>query len=69
VLAYQYIQALPSIASGTANKVWVVPAELTKAMENLGSAFVRPAGTGEAAAVDAAPAAVEAPSDPGTSTT
>ncbi|MFC6238468.1 SPFH domain-containing protein [Longivirga aurantiaca] len=41
VLAYQYLQALPSIANGTANKVWVVPAELSKAMENLGSAFTR----------------------------
>ncbi len=41
VLAYQYLQALPSIANGTANKVWVVPAELSKAMENLGSAFTK----------------------------
>ena len=39
VLAYQYIQALPSIANGTSNKVWVIPAELTTAMANLGSAF------------------------------
>jgi regulator of protease activity HflC (stomatin/prohibitin superfamily) len=39
VLAYQYLQALPTIANGTANKVWVVPAELSKAMENLGTAF------------------------------
>jgi regulator of protease activity HflC (stomatin/prohibitin superfamily) len=39
VLAYQYLQALPSIANGTANKVWVVPAELSKAMENLSTAF------------------------------
>jgi regulator of protease activity HflC (stomatin/prohibitin superfamily) len=47
VLAYQYLQALPSIANGTANKVWVVPAELSKAMENLGSAFdKRGEGTG-----------------------
>ena len=44
VLAYQYIQALPTIANGTANKVWVVPAELTKAMDNLGTAFLRPPG-------------------------
>ena len=44
VLAYQYIQALPTIANGTANKVWVVPAELTKAMDHLGSAFLRPPG-------------------------
>jgi hypothetical protein len=47
VLAYQYLQQLPSIANGTANKVWVVPAELSKAMENLGSAFdKRGEGTG-----------------------
>ncbi len=39
VLAYQYLQQLPSIANGTANKVWVVPAELTKAMDSLSSAF------------------------------
>ena len=45
VLAYQYLQALPSIANGTANKVWVVPAELTTAMQNLSGAFrASPAG-------------------------
>jgi regulator of protease activity HflC (stomatin/prohibitin superfamily) len=41
VLAYQYLQALPSIANGTANKVWVVPAELSQAMANHGSAFAK----------------------------
>ena len=40
VLAYQYIQALPEVASGDANKVWIIPAELTRAMESLSSAFV-----------------------------
>ncbi|MBX6355633.1 MAG: SPFH/Band 7/PHB domain protein [Micromonosporaceae bacterium] len=39
VMAYQYLQALPQIANGTANKVWVVPAELTKALEGITSAF------------------------------
>lgn len=39
VLAYQYLQALPHIANGTANKVWVVPAELSRAMDSLGRAF------------------------------
>jgi regulator of protease activity HflC (stomatin/prohibitin superfamily) len=39
VLAYQYLQALPTLANGTSNKVWIVPAELSKAMEHLGSAF------------------------------
>ena len=39
LLAYQYLQALPQIANGTSNKVWVIPAELTQAMANLGTAF------------------------------
>ncbi|MGO1975441.1 MAG: SPFH domain-containing protein [Propionibacteriaceae bacterium] len=38
LLAYQYMQMLPSIAQGDANKVWVVPSELNKALEGLGSA-------------------------------
>jgi regulator of protease activity HflC (stomatin/prohibitin superfamily) len=36
VLAYQYLQALPQIANGSANKVWVVPVEMTRALEGLG---------------------------------
>ncbi|NUQ89798.1 SPFH domain-containing protein [Glycomyces sp. MUSA5-2] len=39
LLTYQYLQTLPSIAQGTANKVWVVPAELTKALGGIGNAF------------------------------
>ena len=39
VLAYQYLQALPAIANGSASKVWVLPAELTHAMGQLGAAF------------------------------
>lgn len=39
VLAYEYLQALPALAEGSANKVWVVPAELTQAMGRLGGAF------------------------------
>jgi regulator of protease activity HflC (stomatin/prohibitin superfamily) len=38
VMAYQYLQALPQIANGSANKVWIVPAELTRALEGLGGA-------------------------------
>jgi regulator of protease activity HflC (stomatin/prohibitin superfamily) len=44
LLAYQYVQSLPAIAAGAANKVWVVPAELTSAMAMLSSAF---SGTGD----------------------
>ena len=39
LLAYQYLQALPQIAAGESNKVWVVPAELTAALQSFGSAF------------------------------
>ena len=39
VLAYQYLQALPQIANGQANKVWIVPVELTKALEGIGGAL------------------------------
>ncbi len=39
LLAYQYLQALPQIAQGDSNKIWVVPAELTNALENFAGAF------------------------------
>ncbi|MEV6601082.1 SPFH domain-containing protein [Actinoplanes sp. NPDC051346] len=39
VLAYQYLQALPQIANGTANKVWIIPTELSKALDGLGGAL------------------------------
>src|ERR1700733_236520 len=36
LLAYQYMQMLPQIAQGDANKVWIVPSEIGKALEGLG---------------------------------
>jgi len=39
VLAYQYLQALPQIANGTANKVWIVPTELSRALDGIGGAL------------------------------
>jgi regulator of protease activity HflC (stomatin/prohibitin superfamily) len=41
LLAYQYLQMLPQLAQGDANKVWIVPAELGKALEGLGNAVGR----------------------------
>jgi regulator of protease activity HflC (stomatin/prohibitin superfamily) len=63
VLAYQYLQMLPAIANGTASKVWVLPAELSSAMQHLGSAFsaMTPTSGPSAAAVEAAGASVEVP--------
>ena len=33
LLAYQYLQMLPKIAEGDANKVWIVPSEIGEALE------------------------------------
>ena len=37
LLAYQYVQALPQIAAGESNKVWIVPAEFQRALGRIGS--------------------------------
>src|SRR6516164_4406379 len=39
LLAYQYLQMLPEIAQGDANKLWIVPSELGRALEGLGGFF------------------------------
>jgi regulator of protease activity HflC (stomatin/prohibitin superfamily) len=42
LLAYQYLQALPQIAQGESNKVWIIPAEFQQALGRIGGAL----GTG-----------------------
>ena len=37
LLAYQYLQMLPKLAQGDANKVWIIPSELNDALKGLGS--------------------------------
>ena len=37
LLAYQYMQMLPTLAQGDSNKVWIVPSELNDALKGLGS--------------------------------
>jgi regulator of protease activity HflC (stomatin/prohibitin superfamily) len=39
LLAYQYLQVLPKIAEGQGSQVWMIPSELTKALEGFASAF------------------------------
>jgi regulator of protease activity HflC (stomatin/prohibitin superfamily) len=41
LLAYQYLQVLPQIAQGESNKVWIIPSEVTKALDALGGALPR----------------------------
>jgi regulator of protease activity HflC (stomatin/prohibitin superfamily) len=69
LLAYQYMQMLPQIAQGDANKVWIVPSEIGKALEGLGGFFSgatsRPAAPDQAAPDQAAPD--QAAPDPATS--
>src|SRR6195952_5417176 len=66
LLAYQYLQMMPKIAEGSANKVWVVPSEITKALEGLGSSVHEIAGIPHK--VDGPRKRVEVPTiDPNTS--
>jgi regulator of protease activity HflC (stomatin/prohibitin superfamily) len=41
LLAYQYLQTLPQMAQGDANKVWMIPSDFNKALEG----FARSLGT------------------------
>src|SRR5436190_6445794 len=48
LLAYQYLQVLPKIAEGSGSQVWMIPSELTKALEGFASAFGSPTTTSAA---------------------
>jgi regulator of protease activity HflC (stomatin/prohibitin superfamily) len=56
LLAYQYLQALPQLAQGPGNTVWMIPSEVTTALKGIGSAF----GVGDGAGA-AGPAAAAGP--------
>ena len=68
LLAYQYLQMLPRIAQGQANKVWIVPSELTSALGGLaglgGLLDVRAADRAAAAPAPGAAAGADAGSTP-----
>ncbi len=48
LLAYQYLQVLPQLAQGEGNTFWVIPSEVTSALQGVSRAFteVLPAVTG-----------------------
>ncbi|WP_285116709.1 SPFH domain-containing protein [Leifsonia sp. fls2-241-R2A-40a] len=54
LLAYQYLQTLPKLAEGPANKLWIIPSELTEALKGIGTAF------GSAGGAPGSPGAVAA---------
>ncbi|MET9002848.1 SPFH domain-containing protein [Amycolatopsis sp. Hca4] len=46
VLAYQYLQTLPQMAQGDANKVWMIPSDYGKALEGFARALGAPGDDG-----------------------
>ncbi len=68
LLAYQYLQVLPQLARGDANKMWIIPSELTDALRGVSSALGGNGGGGGGAGggfdedwVEPAPAPAAAP--------
>jgi regulator of protease activity HflC (stomatin/prohibitin superfamily) len=69
LLAYQYLQTLPQIAQGSANKIWIVPSELGEALRSIGTILGGASPHGEAAPLagaspDGGPAASTVPPGP-----
>src|SRR3954470_22942557 len=71
LLSYQYLQMLPQLARGEANKVFIIPSEFSQALGNLGGAISRfgdegappPKPKGSNTGADDAAAAARADSD------
>ena len=67
LLAYQYLQTLPQLAQGSANKMWIVPSELTSALGALGQTLpnlVKAPVEAAAQVTEAAPVADAVPVEP-----
>jgi len=47
LLSYQYLQMLPQLAQGPANKIFVIPSEFTQALGNIGQAIQGRGGAGD----------------------
>ncbi|WP_346012089.1 SPFH domain-containing protein, partial [Streptomyces sp. SID3343] len=70
LLAYQYLQMLPKIAEGSSNKLWILPSEVTRALEGIGDVVgnLSPNGGGPAHRVPSVPIEEE-PAWPGSEST
>lgn len=60
LLAYQYLQTLPKLAEGSANKLWIIPSEVGEALKGIGSVL----GTAGPDGTQAPPAAGSGPGTP-----
>jgi regulator of protease activity HflC (stomatin/prohibitin superfamily) len=54
LLSYQYLQTLPKIAEGSANKLWMIPSEFTEALSGIAKGFTASRGGGGAGPVGGA---------------
>lgn len=67
LLAYQYMQTLPMVARGDANKVWLVPSDFGKALEGFAKSFATQGDDGvfryEPPTEDETPAEIEDDTD------
>jgi regulator of protease activity HflC (stomatin/prohibitin superfamily) len=61
LLSYQYLQMLPRLAQGSANKVFVIPSEFSQAVNGLGNMF---SGGGGGAAANGEPPSGAADAEP-----
>jgi len=57
LLSYQYLQALPKLAQGEGATVYVIPAELTRALGSIGEAFGGSRAAGRASGDESLPQA------------
>src|SRR4051794_40739032 len=64
LLNYQYLQMLPQLAQGQANKVFVIPSQFSEAFGKLGEAFGPPNGGGPGGVGAAPPPPPPPPSTP-----
>ncbi|PZG43454.1 hypothetical protein C1I98_18415 [Spongiactinospora gelatinilytica] len=62
LLAYQYLQVLPQLAQGENNTFWVIPSEVTSALQGVSKAFTQALPPSEATRESATSGASEAAS-------
>jgi regulator of protease activity HflC (stomatin/prohibitin superfamily) len=64
LLSYQYLQMLPKLAQGQANKVFVIPSEFSQALGNIGGAIAGAVNPSPPLVQPAPPQRPSAPSTP-----
>ncbi len=67
LLAYQYLQTLPQIAQGSGSSFWVIPSEVTSALQSVASAFGGGGGAAPAAGPEPATKGRTGPEPPAVS--